>query len=373
MRKIGIMTWFQYHNYGTALQVTAMSEVLKKMACFPAVIQYYTKPNVVEGVDESYFRGFVRKAVRRLKSVGKLQYSSMEREKKFYEFLSDHLRFTDKCETLPKLKTLNNEFDYFVCGSDQIWAPSCFDPHYFLDFVSDNSKKIAYAPSVGLPRIENDEIKKEMAMLAGQIAHLSTREESGSALIAEITGRKVKTVLDPTLLLSREEWDKFASKNFTVPTSPYLLVYMLGTNKNHWRKIHKIAKDLKLEIKIIPVYLKDFMRKGCIKSPIGPAEFISLIKSAVFVCTDSFHGMAFATNYGKQFAVFERFADNDPINQNSRIYNLANKLDLKNRIITKDNKINIISSNIDYNRVYFKMNSLITESQKYLRESLRIE
>ena len=373
MQKVGIMTWFQYHNYGTALQVTALSEILKKMDCSPMVIQYYTNPNAVEDVNESFFGGFVRKVVLRLKYFGKVQYSSTEREKKFDEFLSNHLQFTDKCETLSELGTLNDEFDYFICGSDQIWSPSYFDPHYFLDFVIDDSKKIAYAPSIGLSKIKNNEIKKEMARLCRSFAHLSTREESGSKIIDCITEKKVKTVLDPTLLLDKNEWSKFESKDISMPNVPYLLVYMLGQNEQHWKVIHKIAMELKLKIKIIPVFRKDFLRNGCIMFPIGPAEFLSLIRSASFICTDSFHGMAFSVNYGKQFVVFERFLPDDPINQNSRIYNLAEKFDLGNRILAKDININMISNDIDYNHVYFKLNSYITESLKYLQGSLRVE
>lgn len=369
MPKVGIMTWFQYHNYGTALQVTAMSQILKKMGCSPTVIQYYTKPNAVERVNESFFRDFVSKVVRRLKHFGKSQYSSVERDKKFDDFLSNNLRFTDKCETLSKLKKLNYEFDFFVCGSDQIWSPACFDPHYFLDFVSDNSKKIAYAPSVGLPKIENDEIKKEMARLCSAFAYLSTREESGSKIIRDITGRAVKTVLDPTLLLSKNEWKSFESTVINIPKSPYLLVYMLGQNKKQWKMIHKIASRLGLEIRVIPVFRKDLMRKGCIKYPVGPAEFLSLISSAAFVCTDSFHGMAFSVNYKKQFVVFERFTEDDPINQNSRIYNLAEKFDLKNRIISKKDEIDKIEKQIDYNNIQIKLDLLVSESIRYLKDA----
>ena len=373
MLKLGIMTWFQYHNYGTALQVTAMHEILKKMGCSPVVIQYYTKHCFFEYKNESFVKYIMKKCIRRLKSIGKVQYSTLERDKKFEEFLSNNLIFSGMCNSLSELEALNDKFDYFVCGSDQIWAPSCFDPHYFLDFVSDNKKKIAYAPSVGLPKIEKDDIKKEMARLCSSFAHLSTREESGSKIIHDITGRKVKTVLDPTFLLSKNEWRNFESKSVEKTSAPYLLVYMLGHNKYHWKMIHNIAKKLELGIKIIPVFRRDFLRKGCIKSPVGPAEFLSLVSSASYICTDSFHGMAFSINYGKQFVVFERFTQNDPINQNSRIYNLADKLDLNDRIISKNNKIENILNQIDYINVRLKLDALISESLQYLKDSLSIK
>ena len=372
MLKVGIMTWFQYHNYGTALQVTALSEILKRIGCTPTVIKYYTKPTVEGYVDESFIQYFIHKVVQRIGLIGKAHYLSVEKEKSFDEFLSCNLKFSDECKIFSDLESLNDKFDYFVCGSDQIWSPACFDPHYFLDFVSDNRKKIAYAPSVGLPKIENRNIKEEMARLCSSFAHLSTREESGSKIIHDITGREVKTVLDPTLLLSKDGWSNFESTNVRISNSSYLLVYMLGQNKQQWKMIRKIAKELELEIKIIPVYRKDFLRKGCIKFPVGPAEFLSLMHSAAFVCTDSFHGMAFSINYCKQFAVFERFTHDDPINQNSRIYNLADKLDLHNRIIKNVKRSSVMSNQIDYNRVYFKLNSLIEDSQIYLRKGLQI-
>lgn len=371
MSRAGIMTWFQYHNYGTALQVTAMSEILKKNGCAPTVIQYYTRPKAAEPADESFISRFVRKAVRRLKYIGKSQYSSEGREEKFRQFLSAHLDFSDKCDTLPELEALNDKFDYFVCGSDQIWAPSGFDPHYFFDFVHDDNKKIAYAPSVGLPRIEKDEVKKEMARLCSLFAHLSTRESSGSRIIHDLTGREVRTVLDPTLLLQKDDWERFESGRTGIPRHPYLLVYMLGLNKENWRKVYQISRALNLKVRIIPVYKKDYLRRGCIKEPIGPAEFLSLVHSASFVCTDSFHGTAFSIVYKKPFIVFERFTDNDPINQNSRIYNILDILELNERLNRQSEPVMPERlRSVDFSTADRCLNAQRTQSLAYLKNAL---
>lgn len=370
MHKVGIMTWFQYHNYGTALQITALSEILKQIGCSPTVIKYYTKPSIFEPASEPFVEYIIRKCIRRIKSIGKSHYSTMEREKKFDEFLSNHLLFTDKCDTLSELEALNDKFDYFVCGSDQIWAPSCFDPHYFLDFISDNRKKIAYAPSVGLPKIKDRNTKAEMARLARQIAHLSTREKSGSALIADITGREVKTVLDPTLLLYEDDWDKLIDSDCKLPKTPYLIVYMLGQNESAWKKVYDIADKLHLNVNIIPVFKKDYNRKGCITYPIGPSEFLSLLKNASYVCTDSFHGMAFSVNFNKQFTVFERFKRHDSLNQNSRIYNLADALNLNDRIYRRNSDTKTIYAEIDYKRINDTRRKLVDDSLDYLKSAL---
>lgn len=204
--------------------------------------------------------------------------------------------------------------------------------------------------------------------------HFLSRCDAGEysgVIIQDITGKNVRTVLDPTLLLKKEEWNEFESKSIPIQESPYLLVYMLGLNKTNWKRIYKIAKELNIEVKIIPVYKKDFMRQGCIREAVGPAEFLSLIRSASFICTDSFHGLAFSITYEKPFIVFERFTETDPLNQNSRIYNLLDLLKLNERLNKQcDSLISERLHPFDYTVVNRRMNNLREESMNYLCQSL---
>ena len=217
------MTWFQYHNYGTALQVTALSETVRKLGYAPFIIDYTAKNRPpVTLHDENLFQKYGNKIYKRIKMRN---FKSAEREQGFVAFYQ-HLSFTKQCNLLSELEDLNQELDAFICGSDQIWSPNCFDSHYFLDFVSDNHKKIAYAPSVGLPVIADKDIQKQVRKLTKNFGFLSTREESGSAIISELSGRKVKTVLDPTLLLQENQWESFFShiqinEKKTVPSGLY--------------------------------------------------------------------------------------------------------------------------------------------------------
>ena len=179
MYEVGIMTWFQQRNYGTALQAVALSEIIKKIGYSPTVIQYYYSK--VEPYDElQKIKRMIHKVVNRLGPTGFPSYVSEERENKFKEFLLNNLRFTNECRTQSELESLNDKFDCFVCGSDQIWGTAYFKPHYFLDFVYDDSKKIAYAPSIGRPKVDDKRVGKEVARLCSSFAYLSTREESGS-------------------------------------------------------------------------------------------------------------------------------------------------------------------------------------------------
>lgn len=366
--KVGIMTWFQYHNYGTSLQVTGTYKILKKYGYEPAVIDYKESGNPIfkhrKGVIKSSF-DIIKK---RLQDHPYHRYEEKGREERFDDFLRENLKFTRSVQLMSELESLNNEFDAFICGSDQIWAPSVFNTHYYLDFVFEDNKKIAYAPSVGLPQIDDENVRHLIKKYASKFSSISTREEQGSRIISEIIGRDVETVIDPTLLLTSKEWNELASNNYE-NSAPYLLVYMLGKNEKYWKTIEKIAKQLKLEIKIIPVFFGDLDRSGCIKEPVGPADFLSLIKNASYVCTDSFHGLAFSVNYGKKFCVFERFKNNDKLNQNSRIYNALNLFQLNSRLVNS-NLNTVIFDDINYSRVYEILNSEREKSIKYLLDSL---
>jgi coenzyme F420-reducing hydrogenase beta subunit len=336
-RRVALMTWFSYHNYGSALQVAALCHCLRRLGHEVDVVnyaptgKYFSRPfwnGTVEELRELVRRGLVRLARR--------NYAPETRERLFDEFLADSLTMTVPCLTQADLEGLNDDYDVFVCGSDQIWAPSVFDPHYFLDFAGDDRLKVAYAPSVGLPSVEDQDVARQMARLCCRIDALSTREESGSHIISDLTSREVATVLDPTLLVGGDWWKGLAGERTIVGEEPYLLAYMLGRDEAHWRRVYAIGVRLGLPVRVIPVFTADLRREGCIKDPVGPREFVSLISHATYVCTDSFHGVAFSVNLERDFCAFERFKRGDASNQNSRIYNILDKVGLRSRLATRD-------------------------------------
>lgn len=366
--KVAVMTWFHYHNYGTALQVFAMSQYLKKVGHNPYIVNYRPDAKQIAVHRDSIIKDVFQEGINRIKEHPYHRYDAIEREELFERFLTSNLDFTKECIILPDFESLNNEFDAFVCGSDQIWSPSVFDSHYYLDFVRDTNKMIAYAPSVGLPRISDEIIKERIKELCSRFVHLSTRESSGSKLINDACGKYVKTVLDPTFLLSKSEWIKYIQSGSN--SQPYILVYMLGKNERQWRKIRKIEKKLGIPVKIIPVFYRDLERKGCILEPVGPLQFLSLVNDAAYVCTDSFHGVAFSIIFNKQFVVFERFKENDKLNQNSRIYNILDSLKLKSQIIRCDDDLYLLNKEIDYSKINQLIGALKAESISYLNDAL---
>lgn len=366
--KSALITWFHYENYGTALQVSALSNTIKKLGHDVNVINYLPV-NCGKSVRDYSFKSWVQDYINSKKEVitisKKKHYVTAEKTTIFENFLKDKLSFTNKCTTYSDLCELCDTYDAFVCGSDQIWSPNNFDPHYFLDFVSNPNKIIAYAPSIGLKNIEDRYVREKMIALISRFKHLSIREEHGKKLIKKLTGRDAKLVLDPTLLMTGDEWRAFCDVKRSKVDKPYILAYMLGSNNEHWRIIEKIRSERDFDLKIVPVFDEDLERNGCIRTPVGPKEFLSLIDNADIVCTDSFHGMVFSLLFHKLFIPFVRFHDLDPLNQNSRVFNLLSVIGEEQRLIGYNGGIPVFEE-YDYTTIDTVVGSFRKESFDYL-------
>lgn len=366
--KIAIMTWYTYVNYGTALQVTALSEYLTKNGHDVSVINYKHRElgmDVITSLNKRFWENFRKKIQFHFnKSVIEEKNANV-----FEQYVKMHLKTTKYCETQADLEKLNTLFDVFVCGSDQIWSPLCFDPHYFLDFVTEPSKMIAYAPSIGTSSIKNKDIKEKIMYLTGRFTYLSVREKTGAKILEDLLLRPVENTIDPTLLLTNKDWDRVLRLSPSENDKKYLLAYFLGKNKLYWKKTYDIAKKLNLIVKIIPVFENDYKRSGSVILGVEPTKFVSLIKNATFVCTDSFHGTAFSVNYNKNFCCFERFNKNDARNQNSRIYDFLDTVGLRDRLWSSGN-IDNICSDIDYIEVNQKLQYERQKSKSYISKSI---
>ncbi|MBR2528251.1 MAG: polysaccharide pyruvyl transferase family protein [Blautia sp.] len=371
--KIAVITWFHYYNYGTSLQVSALCEYIRKSGHLVDVIDYAPRLKgdsiIYHYKTLDYLKHIIQKKIKQKKYSYYIPYDNGDRSALFQEFLANHISLTPKANTLSGLQDLNTFYDVFICGSDQIWAPNIFDPHYFLDFVYDESKMIAYAPSIGLQRIIDSYVEKQMKELISRFQHLSIREEQGAEIIEQLVGKKPIITVDPTFLLTAEEWKNYVGFEIRKIDVPYMVVYMLGKEEKQWQIVYQIASSLNLELKVIPVFEHDLKREGCICSPVGPKEFLELVANASYVCTDSFHGTIFSIIFRKQFSVFERFKERDYINQNSRIFNLLKKTGLQSRLINFHGK-HVCYEEIDFETVRKKISTEICISKAFLEDAI---
>lgn len=362
MAKIGIATWHHNPNYGGLLQAYALQEIIKKQGYEPEFVNYRPDLNTL-----------TKRLTRKLKDI----YMMLLRPKIYNSRLLKY-KFIDEKLSVGKLyysyvalcKEADNIYNVGVCGSDQIWSNNSGSiiPFYYLGFL-DECKRISYAPSIGHNKMP-DNLVEDFRKYVNKISYLSIREEKGAEIIKETTGRNAEVVLDPSLLLTRNDWlGEIEGKTPISPREKYILLYILGDNKQQVEYAKRLSE--KMGYKLIAIETK-YGAIDDLETVYGdPFDFIELMNNASYILTDSFHGVAFSINLEKQFVAFKRFRDDEESCQNSRIYNILKKTSLEDRLISPDKSVSFLDDNlIDYNLVRPLLNKERKLSLKFLSSSI---
>lgn len=261
------------------------------------------------------------------------------------------------------MKELNNEFDIFICGSDQIWNLDCtqgVEPAYFLKFANKDKLKIAYAPSLAHVKFAKNydaDLKKAIK----DLDYISIREESTLPLIQPLTEKKVSVVLDPTLLLDQKDYELIISQDKN--KSEYIFVYMLEYSVELVKYCNRFNNERK--IKIIYIANNKFSGiKGENVFGIGPDKFLKYIKEAKYIITNSFHATVFSIIFNKKFVTFTTK------HSSSRMVDLLDKLGISERIYNENFNID---KDIDYDMVQKKLIDMRKSSLEYLNKALKRE
>ena len=359
--KIGILTWHQYHNFGSALQAAALRITLTSMGYDAKVINYLHSPGI----------GEYAKKIRCI--IGKI--SSLLNTPALYRFRYAFLRFQNDymhltpCVLKDDLTAFSRQFDCLICGSDQIWAPNVLDQSYLLDFCEGKRiRKISYAASIGLPIIPDDLVPIYQKNLF-DFYRVSVREESGRELLSKATGIKAAVVLDPTLLLSCDQYIKMEQR-LPIGTKPYIFCYFLNKDHNYMERVKQYASQKGIRILGVSTNQNDKTWMDVFGAEVGPEEFLFLIHHADTVFTDSYHGTIFSLLYHKCFYTFERFSENDSINQNSRIYQLDKLFGIGKHIIKQDQEI-INNPYLNYKEFESNLLDARKKSLDFITEALK--
>ena len=264
------------------------------------------------------------------------------------------------------MNDFNEPYDVLISGSDQVWNPTCgglvdkINPLYYLAFGDKNRyKKVAYASSLGSYRF-NDEEKEILTPWFNEYSHLSTREQSGKEHLESFLNREVKVVLDPTLLLNKEEWMKVMSPVRKMKNEKYVLVYYIDEIAECVEYARKIADKHDWKVALMTNTARRFSGVDINIPFVGPAEFLWLFDNAQYICTNSFHGTAFAVNFNKDFvSVIKR-------NSPQRAQTLLTNVGLSDRLLTNISQIDGLSTSIDWNSANKKLDALRKDSMDYL-------
>ena len=260
-------------------------------------------------------------------------------------------------------------------GSDQLWLPGNIAADYYtLNFVPESVNTIAYATSFGQSSLPKDSSKLAKVFLQ-KIKHLSVREESGQKLIADLTGRKVPVVCDPTLLFTGKEWLSIQQKE-PIEQGNYIFCYFLGTNPLHRNFVRKLKAETGCEVVILP-HIDEYVKEDeeCSDKQlydVDPSAFLNLIRNAKYVCTDSFHCSVFSILYKRNFFTFRRFSDKNKQSTNSRLDTLFHITGITGRLVSGDEDITeVLSRKTDFETAHRKLAEIRQKSYDYLMNALK--
>ena len=344
-KKIAIITLHKVYNFGSVLQTYATQKIFEKHECDPVIIDYRRHQDKLRNRifdmnwdNATSIADYLKKVLYMMLRFG----SILCKEVTIGRFIRKNCSLTKKYNSFDELKEKPPIAEYYVTGSDQTWNSKYnngIDPSYFLEFT-DNPRKIAFSASIGKEKYDEEEAEITKNYLRNY-KHISVREESALRLLRSIGIDNVACILDPTMQLSKDEWLPISSKR--IVKEKYLLLMLLYNEDNDATKIaREIADEKGLTLVKISWELKKPMMVDKLMTHRTPEDFISLFYYADYVVTNSFHGLCFTINFGKQFVAIKR-------NEfNTRLECLLETFNISDRMVSVENYKEICNQEIDY-------------------------
>lgn len=371
-KRCGIVTLYD-DNFGTCLQAFALFIKIKECGYNPQIIRYSRSDKPVclgnnIGLKLQKLRNISLKVLfNYLISYRKIK----DRKEGFSTFRKEYLSFTQENNYRDSISgnTING-FDGYVCGSDMIWSEEFVDDwnYFYLNFAP-KGKRVAYAPSFGKNEISNKNRPLCRKLLEG-IDCISCREVGGTAMLKQYYDLDVQQVLDPTLLLTKDEWNFVLKNDHPIIDEKYTLTYVFGGLNGAREGIFSQIKNKNWGIhKVIPMNRYQY-NKHSINGVLGPAEFINLYSNAEFIITDTFHGLIFALIYEKPFVVLKREDGSHWAKYSDRMTSMLSMLGLEDRYIDSKAIIPDRFKYLDYGQINKKVEMKRSESFFYLKDSL---
>lgn len=357
--KVHIVTIVDNNNLGNRLQNFAVQEILDNMIKEQSeTIKNETPLNKKTNILEY----LLRKIKFFIKCRNNIKSTKTERGEKFREF-NKNINFSNEHFDFFKLKQYKNN-DFYIVGSDQVWNPNIARLREFdLITFTKSENKISFSASFGISELP-EECKEKTKKALMDFKAISVREEAGKKIVEELTGRRdVEVLVDPTMLLTAEEWDKVSNNPEQLKTNRYILNYFLGElSEKRKNEINRIAKENNCEV-------INILDKNSPFYQTGPSEFLYLEKNAFLICTDSFHSCVFSILYNRPFIVFDR--EDNTVSMNSRIETLLGKFQLQDRRYN-NNEITKEQLNCDYTNAYKILEEERKKANNFLKRALDI-
>lgn len=356
--KTGILTFHRALNYGALLQAFALRYAIDKIGGHAEIVDY--RNELMENIYRypSFFE------CRNLKEKIKyIVYGKHEKKRRanFEEYRKKYLNLSDSVYTKENISSADKVYERFITGSDQVWNYDAhgFDKNFFLDFVKEKEKKYSYAASFGISSLPKGYIDDYRCLLEN-FSICSVREKQGLNIIEGLGIDIGRIDIDPTMLLTKEEW--ISAFDIKKTDKKYIFVYAFELSDGFKNFVEELSNKTGYTVLCPSNTLRKFYKCRCeFLKEAGPAEFITALANAEYVVTNSFHGTALSINLNKNFYVdfLKKGAK-----VNSRIENILDLFSLQDRVI--DSKE--INNKIDFDVVNSKLGELRQRSFDYLGE-----
>lgn len=362
--QIRTITCHDVYNHGASLQAYALQTYLESLGHDVRIIDY--KPDYLSGhyslwsVDNPIYNKPIIKQLYLLAKLPK-RLIALKRKKKFDEFSHKFFKLTQRYNNYEELKKNPPQADVYIAGSDQIWNTlfqNGRDAAFYLDFVPKTSKRFAYAASFATKDV-TEECRSFVIKMLQNFDAISIRESISLPLLESLGRNDGIAVCDPVFLLSREQWNSIISSNRI--HEKFLLVYDTEGSEKIKIIAKKLAKAKNLKIYNVSASKLSYTDKDLWAS--GPLDFIQLIRDSQFVISNSFHASAFSMIFERDFCVVNR---SEGINE--RMNSLLSDFGLSERLV--NNYSDELMSSINYHDINKKIEIIISNSKKYLNNSL---
>ena len=368
MKKVSLITIFDNPNFGTYLQALALGLMIEKEGLSVEIV-HYERP--VWHVFPKWLLKFHFLEPLYLLKAYLRKNKNIIQQKECRRFVAKHISLSKTYYSYRELEENPPKADIYLTGSDQVWNTTHnhgVDKAFYLGYAPKEAPRYAYAASIGMSQIPS-EFVEETKVLLTKYQRISVREQSNIGLLASI-GIKSEQVLDPTLLLNKKEWIKYA-RPMTF-TEPYLLVYSVESKERDaivGQVAQKVAQVKGLKIYEVNYFGANKTIPGCDKHFFyaTPDLFLALIANARYVVVSSFHGTAFSINFNKDFISVapDRFS--------SRIDGILDMTELEWRKVSDANEVTdeLINKPIDFSKANGKIKIEREKSISFLKEILK--
>lgn len=371
MKKIGIITFHRSHNNGSMLQALALQHILKNKYSLDIEIIDYSN----EGQRNMYSvfpkADNVKRVIKNM--IWATQFKQLVKQYNSYnQFIEKYFILSPKMYLdSQELGELETAYDAVIAGSDQIWNICCRDADdaYFLNFL-DTTPKYAYAISFGANNpFEIDGNSDKHKKLISRFSKISVRENNAQKWIRDSLGITVPICLDPTMLLTKNEWESIVEVGDTaIIPGKYIYYYCFNISNDVQEFLKWLSNKYNMPVYFMDV--KEWTLKGCWKNKIklireyGPDVYMNVVKNAYLFVTTSFHGTAFATIFKKNFWYI---SDGKVNKTDDRAQSFLTQLGLMGRYKTIEELMETdLSCAPDYTDPYMKLAELQKSSYAYL-------